>query len=61
MTAADLQRRHMTGVQRYNARMEKIWEDARKLEAERLAKGERPNPNLTAAAIEYVNNPGVET
>lgn len=38
-----------TGAQRYNARMEKIWETARALEKERIARGEEPNPNLTPA------------
>lgn len=35
------------GAQRYNNRMDKIWEGARRLERERLARGEKPNPNLT--------------
>ena len=38
---------HTTGAQRYNARMNKIWQEARALERERLARGEDPNPNLT--------------
>lgn len=37
-----------TSAERYNRRMAKIWENARRLEAERIARGEEPNPNLTA-------------
>jgi len=35
-----------TSAQRYNARMEKIWNNCRRIEAERVARGEEPNPNL---------------
>ena len=36
-----------TSAQRYNARMDRIFAKARQIEAERLARGESPNPNLT--------------
>lgn len=36
-----------TSARRYNDRMEKIWSNARRIEAERITRGERPNPNLT--------------
>lgn len=36
------------GAQRYNNRMEKIFENARRLERERLERGEMPNPSLTS-------------
>jgi hypothetical protein len=35
------------GATRYNNRMGIIWETARRLEQERLARAEEPNPNLT--------------
>jgi len=35
------------GAIRYNNRMEKIMEDCRRLERERLERGEMPNPSLT--------------
>jgi hypothetical protein len=38
---------YKTGAERYNDRMSKIWETARKIERERLARGEAPNPSLT--------------
>lgn len=39
----------------YNDRMRKIWDDCRKLERERLERGEMPNPNLTSPedALKY--------
>jgi hypothetical protein len=40
---------HTTGAQRTNARQDKIWEDAKRIERERVARGEKPNPNLTDA------------
>ena len=40
-----------TGAQRYNNRQDKIFDRARKLEKERLARGEKPNPNLTDTAV----------
>jgi hypothetical protein len=40
-----------TGAQRYNSRMENIWKKARQLEAENIARGGHPNPNLTAAPV----------
>ena len=39
------------GAIRYNNRMEKIWENARRIEADRLKRGEEPNPNLTPIAV----------
>jgi hypothetical protein len=39
---------YKTGSQRYNDRMDKIMADARRIERERLARGEKPNPNLTS-------------
>ncbi len=39
-----------TSAERHNRRMEKIWDTARRLESERIAKGEPPNPNLTPVA-----------
>lgn len=41
-----------TGAQRHNARMDKIWEAARAIERERIARGEEPNPNLTPMTAE---------
>lgn len=38
----------LTKAQRYNRNMDKIFADARHIENERIAKGERPNPNLTS-------------
>ena len=34
-------------AQRYNARMDRIFEGARKIERERIESGHLPNPNLT--------------
>jgi hypothetical protein len=39
---------HKSGAERYNDRMAKIWEDAKRLERERLKRGEKPNSNLTS-------------
>lgn len=39
---------HKSGSERYNDRMHKIVEDAKRLEHERLRRGEMPNPSLTA-------------
>ncbi len=36
-----------SSAQRTNARQDKIFEEARRLEIERMARGEKPNPNLT--------------
>lgn len=36
------------GAERYNNRMSKIYEDAKRLERERLVRGEMPNPGLTS-------------
>lgn len=43
------------GAERYNNRMAKIFDDAKRLERERLARGEVPNPNLTSPedALKY--------
>jgi len=38
--------RHMTGAQRYNAKAEAIWAEARRLERENRAKGLAPNYSL---------------
>lgn len=38
---------HTTGAQRYNAMKDKIFDTAHKIERDRIAKGEKPNPNLT--------------
>lgn len=39
---------YKSGSERYNDRMHKIHEDARRLERERLKRGEMPNPSLTS-------------
>jgi hypothetical protein len=39
---------HKSGAERYNDRMAKTWEDAKRLERERLKRGEEPNFNLTS-------------
>lgn len=39
---------HKSGAERYNDRMNKIFEDARRLERQRLERGEMPNPSLTS-------------
>lgn len=39
---------YKTGAQRYNDRIDKIFNEARRLEKERLARGEKPNPSLTS-------------
>lgn len=39
---------HKSGSERYNDRMHKIYEDARRLEQKRLEQGEMPNPSLTS-------------
>jgi hypothetical protein len=38
---------HTTGAQRYNKRKDDIFANAHRIESERLANGEKPNPNLT--------------
>lgn len=39
---------YKSGAERYNNRMQKIWDNARCLERQRLERGEPPNPNLTS-------------
>ena len=39
--------RRKTASERYNERMHKLFEQARRLEHERLERGEMPNPSLT--------------
>jgi hypothetical protein len=39
---------YKTGAERYNDRARKIFEDAKRLERERLERGEMPNPSLTS-------------
>lgn len=39
---------HKSGSERYNDRISKIYEDARRVERERLERGEMPNPSLTS-------------
>ncbi len=60
---------HDTGAQRHNKRMDKIWEGAKQLEKERLAKGLPLNPNLTdpnslpadhPSRIDWEKNEGAE-
>jgi hypothetical protein len=38
---------YKSGSERYNDRMNKIWETAHRLEKERIGRGERLNENLT--------------
>ena len=46
---------YLTGSQRYNNRMDKLWDRCHRLEKEILEKGGEPNPNLTdhATAARY--------
>lgn len=46
---------YKSGAERRNDRMDKIFEDARRLERERLERGEIPNPSLTSpeTALKY--------
>lgn len=39
--------RTMTGSQRHNAKMSKLFENCKAIERQRIADGELPNPNLT--------------
>lgn len=39
---------YKSGAQRYNDRMDKIMENARRIERERLEGGHEPNPSLTS-------------
>jgi hypothetical protein len=39
---------HKSGAERHNDRMDKIVAEARRLEHERLERGEEPNPSLTS-------------
>lgn len=45
-----------TSAQRYNSRMERIWREARRIEKERVARGEKPNPNLTPMKLDGKTN-----
>ncbi len=47
---------YKTGAQRYNDRMDKIMQNARKIEDERIAGGKRPNPNLTSSDDPRLSN-----
>ena len=38
---------HKSGAERYNDRVAKIMDNCRRLERERLERGEMPNPSLT--------------
>lgn len=42
---------YKSGAERYNDRMSKIFENAKRLEKERLERGEMPNPGLTSPEI----------
>jgi hypothetical protein len=46
---------YKSGAERYNDRMDKIWDTAKRLERERLERGEIPNPSLTdpETALKY--------
>lgn len=42
---------YKSGAQRHNDMMDRIFDKARKLEKERLEKGEEPNPSLTSPEV----------
>ena len=41
------------GAIRYNNRMDKIWNECKRLECDRLSQGEEPNKNLTDTKCTY--------
>lgn len=45
-----------TSAERYNARMGRIYDNCKRIEAERIARGEEPNPNLTDVTPQVIRS-----